>query len=90
KLGYYSNLITSGIGMDAARARSLKAAGLDHIQVSFQSSEANQNDEIAGMRAYAHKLDMARAVIASSTRPCRAAMCCCIRRVWCSSANPPR
>ena len=65
KLGYYSNLITSGIGMDAARARSLKAAGLDHIQVSFQSSEANQNDEIAGMRAYAHKVDMARAVKAA-------------------------
>ncbi|WP_295686230.1 pyrroloquinoline quinone biosynthesis protein PqqE [uncultured Nevskia sp.] len=65
KLGYYSNLITSGIGMDAARARSLKVAGLDHIQVSFQSSEANQNDEIAGMRAYAHKVDMARAVKAA-------------------------
>lgn len=65
RLGYYSNLITSGIGMDAARARSLKAAGLDHIQVSFQSSEANQNDEIAGMRAYAHKVDMARAVKAA-------------------------
>lgn len=65
KLGYYSNLITSGIGMDAARARALKAAGLDHIQVSFQSSEANQNDEIAGMRAYAHKVDMARAVKAA-------------------------
>ena len=65
QLGYYSNLITSGIGMDAARARSLKAAGLDHIQVSFQSSEANQNDEIAGMRAYAHKVDMARAVKAA-------------------------
>lgn len=64
-LGYYSNLITSGIGMDAERARTLKAAGLDHIQVSFQSSEANQNDEIAGMRAYAHKVDMARAVKAA-------------------------
>lgn len=65
QLGYYSNLITSGIGMDAARARALKEAGLDHIQVSFQSSEANQNDEIAGMRAYAHKIDMARAVKAA-------------------------
>lgn len=61
-LGYYSNLITSGLGMDAARARALKDAGLDHIQVSFQSSEANQNDEIAGTRAYFHKIDMARAV----------------------------
>lgn len=65
KLGYYSNLITSGLGMDAARARALKDAGLDHIQVSFQSSEANQNDEIAGTRAYAHKIDMARAVKAA-------------------------
>jgi pyrroloquinoline quinone biosynthesis protein E len=65
QLGYYSNLITSGIGMDAARAKALAEAGLDHIQVSFQSSEANQNDEIAGMRAYAHKVDMARAVKAA-------------------------
>lgn len=65
RLGYYSNLITSGIGMDAARAQSLKAAGVDHIQISFQSSDAVQNDAIAGTRAYAHKIDMARAVKAA-------------------------
>ena len=37
KLGYYTNLITSGIGMSADRVASLKEAGLDHIQVSFQA-----------------------------------------------------
>lgn len=62
ELGYYSNLITSGLGMDAARVRALKAAGIDHIQLSFQSPEAALNDHIAGTRAYAHKLDMSRAV----------------------------
>lgn len=64
-LGYYSNLITSGIGMDAARVRALKQAGVDHIQLSFQSPEQQLNDFIAGTRAYAHKLDMARAVKAN-------------------------
>ena len=64
-LGYYSNLITSGIGMDAARVRALKQAGIDHIQLSFQSPEPQLNDFIAGTRAYAHKLDMARAVKAN-------------------------
>jgi pyrroloquinoline quinone biosynthesis protein E len=64
-LGYYSNLITSGVGMDAARVRALKQAGIDHIQLSFQSPERELNDFIAGTRAYAHKLDMARAVKAN-------------------------
>ena len=64
-LGYYSNLITSGLGMDAARVRALKDAGVDHIQISFQSPESALNDFIAGTRAYLHKLDMARAVKAN-------------------------
>ena len=29
-LGYYTNLLTSGVGLTAARAASLKAAGLEH------------------------------------------------------------
>ena len=37
-LGFYSNLITSGIGMTEARIAALKEAGLDHIQLSFQDS----------------------------------------------------
>ena len=35
RLGYYTNLITSGVGMDAARVRRLRDVGLDHIQLSF-------------------------------------------------------
>ncbi|WP_413761099.1 radical SAM protein, partial [Vibrio vulnificus] len=38
ELGYYTNLITSGIGLKPARLDALKAAGLDHIQVSFQDA----------------------------------------------------
>ncbi len=64
-LGYYSNLITSGVGMDADRVRALKHAGVDHIQISFQSPEQELNDFIAGTAAYAHKIDMARAVKAN-------------------------
>lgn len=61
-MGYYTNLITSGIGMDRDRVASLKEAGLDHIQVSFQASSAELNDWIAGTASFEHKLEMARAV----------------------------
>ena len=61
-LGYYTNLITSSIGMDAGRVRRLKEAGLDHIQVSFQASDAALGDYLAGTKAFAHKVAMARAV----------------------------
>ena len=36
RLGFYSNLITSGVGLNDARLHALKRAGLDHIQLSFQ------------------------------------------------------
>jgi pyrroloquinoline quinone biosynthesis protein E len=61
-LGYYTNLITSAIGMDAARVRRLREAGLDHIQISFQASDADLNNRFAGTDAFAHKVEMARAV----------------------------
>ena len=61
-LGYYTNLITSAIGMDAARVARLREAGLDHIQISFQASDAELNNRFAGTDAFAHKVEMARAV----------------------------
>ncbi len=64
-LGYYTNLITSGIGMDAHRVRAFREAGLDHIQVSFQSSERELNDLIAGTESFDHKVEMAKAVKAN-------------------------
>lgn len=65
KLGFYTNLITSGIGMTADRVAGLKEAGLDHIQVSFQASSSELNNWIAGTDSFEHKLEMARAVKAN-------------------------
>ncbi|MEM7541742.1 MAG: pyrroloquinoline quinone biosynthesis protein PqqE [Pseudomonadota bacterium] len=62
KLGYYSNLITSGVGMNEDRVAKLKEAGLDHIQISFQASDQELNDFIGGTSSFQHKLEMARAV----------------------------
>ena len=62
-LGYYSNLITSGLGLNGAKVEAFADAGLDHIQVSFQASDPELNNALAGSKkAFAQKLDMARAV----------------------------
>ena len=62
-LGYYSNLITSGLGLTRAKVESFAEAGLDHIQVSFQASDPELNNAVAGSRkAFEQKLAMARAV----------------------------
>jgi len=55
----YTNLITSGIGLDDDRLRALRDAGLDSVQLSFQSDESSLADEIAGARAHERKLDVA-------------------------------
>ena len=51
-LGYYINLITSGVGMTAARIAALKDAGLDHIQLSFQDSTRVLNDFLSSTRTF--------------------------------------
>src|SRR5438552_10221632 len=61
----YSNLITSGIGLDDDRLCALRDAGLDSIQLSFQSDNTNLADEIAGTRAHQHKLDVAAKIRAA-------------------------
>ena len=55
----YTNLITSGIGLDDDRVRALRDAGLDSVQLSFQSDNSDLADEIAGARAHQRKLDAA-------------------------------
>jgi len=52
RLGFYTNLITSGIGLNAARLQSLKDAGLDHIQLSFQDSTRELNDFLSSTRTF--------------------------------------
>lgn len=62
-MGYYTNLITSGIGLTEKRIAEFAEAGLDHIQISFQAADEEVNNMLAGSRkAFAHKLEMARAV----------------------------
>ena len=51
-LGFYTNLITSGVGLTAARARDLRHAGLDHVQLSFQDSSRELNDFISSTRTF--------------------------------------
>lgn len=63
QLGYYTNLITSGLGLTDAKVEAFAEAGLDHIQVSFQASDPELNNALAGSRkAFEQKLSMARAV----------------------------
>ena len=65
-MGYYTNLITSGLGLTEAKVQDFAEAGLDHIQVSFQASDPELNNALAGSRkAFDQKLAMARAVKAA-------------------------
>ncbi|NRA72329.1 MAG: pyrroloquinoline quinone biosynthesis protein PqqE [Gammaproteobacteria bacterium] len=62
-LGFYTNLITSGIGLTEKRIAKLKQAGLDHIQISFQGADPEINDAIAGRgKAFEQKFKMAKSV----------------------------
>ena len=61
-LGYYTNLITSGVGMDEPRVKRFKDAGLDHIQISFQASDEELNNFLGGTKTFQHKKEMARIV----------------------------
>ncbi len=62
----YSNLITSGIQMDAKAAQALAEAGLDHVQLSFQDAEQAEGDRLGGYRGgHARKLAAAEHVRAA-------------------------
>lgn len=62
RLGFYTNLITSGMGMDEARLSALRRAGLDHIQLSFQAADPSLNDFIAGAKSFEHKKALAKLI----------------------------
>jgi PqqA peptide cyclase len=59
RLGYYINLITSGVGMTEERISALKDAGLDHIQLSFQDSTREMNDFLSSTRTFERKAQVA-------------------------------
>jgi PqqA peptide cyclase len=60
--GLYTNLITSGLGLNEERLQALVDAGLDHIQISFQDSREEAANWIAGAKAHAHKIELSRAI----------------------------
>ena len=60
--GLYTNLITSGIGLNQQRLQMLIEAGLDHIQLSFQDSQEEAANWIAGAKAHSHKLELSREI----------------------------
>jgi PqqA peptide cyclase len=61
----YTNLITSGVGLDDDRVGALRDAGLDSVQLSFQSDNTDLADEIAGVRAHQRKLGAAEKIRAA-------------------------
>jgi pyrroloquinoline quinone biosynthesis protein E len=63
RLGYYTNLITSGMGLTAERLQAFKQAGLRQIQLSIQSCDSTITDWLVGSNgAHAHKLNVAREI----------------------------
>ena len=54
--GLYVNLITSGLPLDEAKLAALVAAGLDHVQLSFQGAREETANEITGTNSHAQKL----------------------------------
>jgi pyrroloquinoline quinone biosynthesis protein E len=59
RLGFYINLVTSGVGLDETRIAALKAAGLDHIQLSFQDSTRELNDFLSSTKTFELKSKVA-------------------------------
>ena len=51
-LGFYTNLLTTGVGLTEKRALALKDAGLAHIQLSFQDSTRESNDFLSNTKTF--------------------------------------
>jgi pyrroloquinoline quinone biosynthesis protein E len=66
--GIYTQLVTSGLGLDAARLDTLVEAGLDSVQLSIQDADPAVSDRIAGRPSYAAK-ERAAAVIREAALP---------------------
>lgn len=63
RAGLYTNIITSGVLLSDAAMGQLLAAGIDHIQLSFQDAQPEPADRIGGYRGgHAKKLEAARRI----------------------------
>lgn len=59
KLGYYSNLITSGVGLTEKRIQAFKEGGLDHIQLSMHDITEDISNFITDTRTFELKKKVA-------------------------------
>lgn len=64
KAGLYTNLITSAIGLTKRRLAELDEAGLDHVQLSLQGTDAEMADRIGGYKGgFARKMQAAEWIV---------------------------
>ena len=61
-VGLYTNLITSGVLINEKRLKIFYDMGLDHVQVSFQDTEAENANRIAGYKGHEKKIETAKLV----------------------------
>lgn len=62
RMGYYVNLITSGIGLTEKRIAAFKQGGLGQIQLSFQDSTRELNDFLSSTRTFELKSKVAKLI----------------------------
>ncbi len=61
-MGYYVNLLTSGVGLTEKRIAAFKEGGLDQIQLSFQDSTKEMNDFLSSTRTFDLKRKVAKLI----------------------------
>lgn len=64
-IGYYTNLITSGVGLTTERLCALKKAGLKQVQLSIQACDSELNEKLVGLDVFEHKIAIAREIKAA-------------------------
>jgi pyrroloquinoline quinone biosynthesis protein E len=62
RMGYYVNLITSGIGLTEKRIAAFKQGGLGQIQLSFQDSTREMNDFLSSTKTFELKSRVAKLI----------------------------
>lgn len=69
KVGLYTNLITSAVLLNEKRVASLKEAGLEHVQISFQDTDEANADRIGGFKGGHGKKLIAAAYVRAAGLP---------------------
>lgn len=62
QMGYYVNLLTSGIGLTEKRISAFKDGGLGQIQLSFQDSTKELNDFLSSTKTFELKSKVAKLI----------------------------